>query len=288
MSDQALPDWAREMRERDRPIFIASASARSGTTALHRLLNSHPDVMLHGEDPVMFDMAHIAASRVVRFMQGRDEYTRLRRNALEQGTDEWLDVFLPPTDILMHNAFLLFYLTAKPFRDDALQFGKRRWGMKKPNISAHQVSGLSVLLRNARIVYMLRDLKGVLRSGKSFYSPHGTYDPADICRAWAERTLGWARQPRTEQHFTLNYADLDGKPERTVADLAAFLELEGLDPATLDSKVNARKSDDARRYVPPATLDEAEIDLVARTEAGLQADLAAAGATLPATGIGNA
>lgn len=287
MTDQALPDWAQEMREHDRPIFIAASSARSGTTALHRLLNSHPDVMLHGEDPVMFDMAHLTASRIVRFMQARDDYATRRRNALEQTADEWLDAFLPPTDILMHNAFLLFYLTAKPFRDDALQFGKTRWGMKKPHIGAHQVAGVSALLRNARIIYLIRDLKGVLRSAKSFYTPTDSYQPEMLCEGWAERTLSWAKQPRTEQHFTLNYDDLDQQPERIVSQLAAFLELEGLDPTVLDSKVNVRKADSADKYVAPGSLNEEERDLIHRTERALQADLTAAGATLPKTGIGD-
>ncbi|MDF1793827.1 MAG: sulfotransferase [Thalassobaculaceae bacterium] len=284
MTEQGLPDWAHEMRERDRPIFIAAAAARSGTTALHRLLNAHPDVMLHGEDPIMFDMAHICASRVIRFVQGREQYETLRRNARQQGGDEWLDVFLPQPDVLMQNAFLMFYLAARPFREDARQFGKSRWGMKKPNVGAHQVSGLSVLLRNARVIYQIRELEGVLRSGKSFYVPRGEYQPVEICRQWAARTGAWAKQIRTEQHFTLNYADLDQRPEWVVEQLSAFLELEGLTPEVLRSKVNTRKSDDPATYVAPEQLTDEELDLVRRTEAALQADLA--GTALPPSGVG--
>lgn len=287
MNGPGLPDWALEMRERDRPIFIAAASARSGTTALHRLLNSHPDVMLHGEDPFMFDMAHLCASRVVRFAQGREQYETLRRNALQQGSDEWLDVFLPPPDVLMQNAFLMFYLAAQPFREDARQLGKTRWGMKKPNVSPHQIAGLSVLLRNARVIYMIRDLESVLRSGKALYLQQGDYRPDEICRQWAARAGAWAKQVRTEQHFTLNYTDLDRRPEWVVEQLAAFLDLDPLDPAVLTSKVNTRKSgdggSDAGGYTAPKELTDEEMALVRRTETALHADLA--GVDLPPTGV---
>lgn len=282
MTGSGLPDWANEMRERDRPIFVAAATARSGTTALHRLLNNHPDVMLHGEDPIMFDMAHICAGRVVRFAQGREQYETLRRNALQQGSDEWLDVFLPQPDVLMQTAFLMFYLTARPFRDDARQFGKVRWGMKKPNVSPHHIAALSVLLRNVRVIYMIRDLKDVLKSGKSFYVARGEYRPHDICSQWAARVSAWAKQQRTEQHFTLNYADLDERPNWVVEQLATFLELEQLDPTVLRSKVNTQKPAGGG-YTAPQDLTDEEVELVRQTEAAMHADLG--GVAMPPTGI---
>jgi|GEM_PF-7014598 len=284
MAGQTLPDWALEMRERDRPIFIAGASARSGTTALHRLMNTHPDVMLHGEEPIVFDMAHICASRIMRFMQERALYDKLRQDALEQRGDMWFDAFLPPADALIQNAFLLFYQAVLPFREDAQRLGKPRWGMKRPNVGVHQVAGLSVLLPRSRTVYLVRDLAEVLRSGKAFYRPRGEYQPAEICRQWAARVVAWAQHSRTAQHFTLNYADLDDRPAWVVEQLAGFLELDGLDPAALARKVNARTTAASDVYVAPEPLNDEETALVRQTETAMRAELA--GTALPATGIG--
>ena len=117
---------ARELvADRERPIFVLGAGWRTGSTLLQRLLCTHPDVIIWGENRGL--MAHLeAAMGVIEGLQPLSEIHHQHREA--EGANAWIAVLNPAlTDFEDGIRQLLLRYYAEP----AHQSGSSRWGFKE-------------------------------------------------------------------------------------------------------------------------------------------------------------
>lgn len=212
------------------PIVVLASGLRCGSTLVQRLLNSHPDALLWGEQDGFLNR-FVPEHR--RLLAWQAEYHAQRDEYLARGYDTFSANLLPTGRELTTAA--AGYLRAL-FADPARTLGKRRWGFKEVRCGAAIAVFLRELFPPARIVHLTRDPVDCFLSLKEWEESPDPWDRAategvlaDWARINASFLPGAADGPPA--HLSLRYEDLLAGREEQVGRLAAFV---GLDPAKLD------------------------------------------------------
>ncbi len=190
----------------ERPIFIIG-SARSGTTLLRMMLDSHPRISCGEETKFLADLAPILG----------DHWRLLSRYGFER--DWWLERIRD-----FYGGFQAAYLAKR---------GKgRRWAEKTPGYTLH-LAFVDELFPDAQYVHIIRDGHDVVASFRERWGYRAGVRAANS--VWAHyvrtaRTFG-ATLPADRYH-ELRYEALVGDPEGTMRALLEFLG-EDWDPQVL-------------------------------------------------------
>jgi Sulfotransferase family len=189
----------------DPPIFIIGC-ARSGTTLLRMILDSHPRISCGEETKFLIDLEPIVG--------------RHWRVLAPYGFDRawWLDRIRQ-----MYGGFQAAYLEER---------GKARWAEKTPSYTLH-LGFVDELFPDAQYVHIIRDGRDVVASFRDRWGYRSGVRAANSI--WAHyvhtaREFG-SHLPR-ERYHELRYEALVGATEPTVRGLLAFLG-EAWDPAVL-------------------------------------------------------
>ena len=211
-------------------MFFIVGSARSGTTFLRTILNSHPDVAVPPESRFVVELwpghAEVDADELLSSLQRHPRFERWElpieavRAELGAGTTSYAAV--------MEAAYAAF----------AHARGKRRWGDKTPRY-VESIGLLAELFPQARFVHQVRDGRNVALSYADV--PFGPKTVASAARLWAGRVAAGMRDGRPlgpERYSELRYEDLVSSPESEIRRLCAFLDLP-FDPVMLDRSSHA-------------------------------------------------
>ncbi|GGS81493.1 sulfotransferase [Planobispora rosea] len=218
------------MIKSDRPIFVIGCP-RSGTTMLQLMLHSHPRI---GVPP---ETRFVVPGYYRRFVFGdlREEVNRRRLGQwivtdkdtkfkeLKLDGDRFIEdvVAGPPT---------LGSAIGIAFRSYAEQFGKARWGDKRPSYY-HYVDILLRLFPDAQFIHLIRDGRDCVASLKEM--PWYTKDVFHAVNNWAEAIDFGRRHAKNlpaDSYYELRYEDLTRDPETELRGLCGFLG-EEYDPA---------------------------------------------------------
>ncbi len=215
------------MSRDDVPILVGGC-ARSGTTLLRTMLNSHPDLAVPHETKF-----------VVTVWRNRDRFGDLTSEGNRRAVADWV-VSLPNTrfarlgiepgelaDRFADAAPTLGSLMASCFRAYAERAGKPRWGDKRPSYSRN-LDAVFRLFPDARFVHVVRDPRACAASMRRAWEGWGRI--ASAAEVWerTDRAVQAARRRLpAEQFLQIYYEDLVARPEGTLEAVCAFT---GLDP----------------------------------------------------------
>jgi hypothetical protein len=205
--------------------FIVGA-ARSGTTLLRMMMDSHPELAIPFETqllPELMDAAKEDGSSPESLAELLVSHRRWPDFGLD--ADEMRDRFaaLEPFDLAEAvRAFYRAYANAQ---------GKPRWGDKSPGYAMH-IRRIAKLLPEARFVHLIRDGRDVRLSQLKRGSDHPT--AARHAKRWKRRVeIARTQGAEVDHYMEVRYEHLVTDPEPELRRVCEFSELD-FDPAILN------------------------------------------------------
>jgi hypothetical protein len=227
------------------PFFVVG-SARSGTTLLRLILNSHPQLAVPPESRFITELlprsGHVSVETYLkdlaahrRFQSWNIDIDNVR--ALLSGQDE------VPYSLAIEMTYRAFART----------YGKSRWGDKTPRYVEH-IPQLVSLFPHAQFIHLVRDGRNVALS----YA-HMDFGPKTVAKAaqiWTRRVTRGIEDGRPlgpTRYKEIRYEDLAGDSETFVKEICEFLGVD-FDPQMFDEEERAKgASDRAEKYNPHVT-----------------------------------
>lgn len=205
----------------DSPVIIVGCN-RSGTTALYKSLNAHPNIhMLNPDSPMLHQIGYAA----YEYATGpKKEYYRNSIPANPEGIrqrlrDAALESTLGPNFNLAYNPFSIgrnnFFMKA----GRSLQ----RWGTKAfPD--QKEASGIEWLFPNTKVIYIYRNGIDVVNSMNS----HPSYQEnafEDFCREWNNAAIRYKHYLSSTRYMSVKFDDFLDDPEKTLRLLLEYISL---------------------------------------------------------------
>jgi hypothetical protein len=215
------------------PILVLASGQRCGSTLIQRLLSSHPEVLVWGENGGhLREVLH--GSRTLQEWdegvagQARDVYD-------DGGHQSWMANLLPPPETVADAArAYLHTLFAAP----AAERGRPRWGLKEVRFAREDAEAVRELHPGTKVVHVTRDPRKVLVSLAAWEEQRAWWR-----RSFTVRALG--RWKEVNESFLSAREGSDWvsswRLEDVLADTGAFTgtvaRFLDLDPAALDRSV---------------------------------------------------
>ena len=200
------------------PAPFVFGAARSGTTLLRLMLDSHPQLAIPPETHFIPHVARKEPSSPSAFLSvvtGSPRWGDWHLDEEElRGSLEALDPFTNG------EALRVFY------RAYAARFGKPRWGDKTPAYATHLLL-IEELLPEAAFVHLIRDPRDVVASVLSADVPWwGTGGAREAAERWRDR-VGTARHQgsRCRHYLEARFEELIHHPEQTLRRMCGFVGL---------------------------------------------------------------
>jgi hypothetical protein len=209
-----------------RPIFICASGWRCGSTLLQRLLCSHPEVHIWGENRgICVELQRLYQQLVD--LQPLSEHAGKEYKAL--GTNGWIAMLNPPLEEFSAG---IGALIVRYFGEPVRAMGKSRWGFKEVRHGGATVEFLHRLFPDARFLLLVRDPWDCLASARATTvqgQTHGLLpevgDAAAFLEHWARIAESFLQPWPSETALRMRYEDLLTMPERTVERLSEFLDV---------------------------------------------------------------
>ena len=242
------------------PLIVLSAAPRMGTTLVQRLLCSAGNCLIYGDSvghDAAFFMSWLSSKQfaISHLAQSSDP---MLQGVLSGNTAEFIAELLPESEGYLTS---LSRMAAGPLAHCATEargHGRPIWGWKLAGAQPWFVGLLPVMLPQARVIRVDRDLAATARSAKAA----GMIGPgADFERFLTDATANRAALAGLTGRlpvFDLRLEDLVAEPERIIAGLEAFTGCSRVDRDVVTVKLNHPRS----AWVPPIPLTSDEEALV--------------------------
>lgn len=213
-------------------------SGRAGTTLLRAMLDSHPVLAIPPENYLITELEP-------------------RREAYEGDEGLAIDAFL--ADLVAHTWFERFELTGEDVRREledgpaagfgdgiralyaayARSRGKPRYADKTPAY-IERMEAIAEIFEESRFIHLIRDGRDVACSflAQEDMRPNGPVEAALLWRDRVEAGRSTGARLGAERYLEARYEDLVADPERELARICDFIELE-YDPAMLSYRERA-------------------------------------------------
>ncbi len=256
------------------PVIVTSPTARCGTTLVQRLLTSSENAFVYGEE-----VGHQIRTVTVWLLGLLRQFERVRqsadadfRRALAGALTDWRPGLTAPTDVMLGAWIETYYQLPFALAEFSGSVGRPVWGFKVPGYDRDTLKALLLMMPDARVVYVMRNLCDALKSAKSRRFVGGEDQTRGFCAEWARNVremIDLATDPRV---LFVKYEELLASRAERLQRLEAFTRARGMDPATFDLKINTFEGAEAEghsptQYIAPAELTEAERAIV-MAEAG--------------------
>ncbi len=245
-----------------RPIFIAGASHRTGSTLVQRLLNSADDVFIWGENAgasttllashkALVDWGHLHGS-------AHSEWQRWDTNAFVANLSPQQE----QTDGAFRRLFYDLYGTAPN------GVPTKRWGFKEVRHRRVDIERLFRLFPQAKVVVINRDLDDVVRSllrWEADADNHWEHQwTLDALKLWRENTLELSAF-NDHRLVSVRYEDLVESSERVLTDLEHRLGLaaNAIDRTTLNVRIHSDGAQGRAQRTDAATPSSRNTDIEA-------------------------
>jgi hypothetical protein len=204
----------------DDPILVLSASWRSGSTFVQRLVNSSGSVLMWGEPLQECGIFRHLADMLLAYdpVSGRLDRTFLEPSSQPVSRDvlagTWTAMLSPtPHSLMEGHRSLLTTLLAQP----AQAAGFPRWGVKETTLPGEYAYYFRLLFPQAKVVFLVRDPVAAWRSyrpqiANPWYQawPSGAVaGPRRFGAMWTELADSFLRWRDPTQALLLRYEDLD-------------------------------------------------------------------------------
>ena len=218
------------------PIFILASGQRCGSTLIQRLLNSHDDIMIWGEQ-------HGALNHFFRLhkvlLEWESDYKAHRETFFEQGYDNFTPNMIPSDkEIIAAARDYVYSLFAKPTNS----IGKNVWGFKEVRYDSEVAAFLLRLFPDSKIIWLTRNILDCILSLK-----HWENDKGPWTRQWTETFVAdWKRVNESfllrsnsiSNYIMVKYEDLVSDKETEVERICDLIDIH---PCELNLDVFSRK-----------------------------------------------
>jgi|GEM_PF-760048 len=259
------------------PLLLVAPSTRCGTTLTQRLITASGEMIVYGENALIFEVIPQVYASVLQTFGGEAgaAAARLRAKVQEGDTGEWIAGVMPDPGrmTLLAARQLIEHLVI--YDEDAAALGYRRWGLKYPLRDPSALPVLSSLLPNLKVLVIHRPVLDALRSAKARGWIDGEADAAEFAARWSAN-LCWLQDWEIAGKLVVRYDDLVGDSGTWLERIAAFAGISSIDPSVLDVKVNTfagnSAGEDPSGYTAPLPLSDSEsAAALAVADAGLKA-----------------
>jgi hypothetical protein len=248
------------------PIFIMASGARCGSTLLQRLLNSHEQVLIWGEQCGFLSSFILA---IEELLDWKKRYEHHRQIYLTEGHNVFSSNLLPLEDeIVLAAQIFVQSLFAVP----ALNMEKSRWGFKEVKYDATVAMFLHNMFPNARVVHLTRHIIDCFISLKHWENEPGTWTRQSTeceLQTWQRINESFlAIADPLPWLLTMRYEDLVNEPKEELTRLCAFLGLsmEDLDLAVFRDRLHQEgpKGGEERPFISRRSLADSERGVLLR------------------------
>ncbi len=185
-----------------RPVFLFGCAWRCGSTLLQRLISSSGEVFIWGENHALIahlDKIHVNVSKWSSLIENQSVNFKKRK------LKAWianLNPNFPEGLTTASSAYLLYY-----YHFDTLSLGYKRWGFKEVRLDSSHANFLLTCFPNARIVFLIRDLKDVLASNAAndWYPSIGSAE--GVAKVWMHNVSSFLNVD-DYRILTIKYEDL--------------------------------------------------------------------------------
>jgi hypothetical protein len=210
----------------DRPIFVFAAGWRSGSTLLQRLLCSHPDIHVWGENRGICQYLQAVHAELLKL----DWLSaRAAREFEALGPNGWIAMLNPPrVGFLAGIAALMDTHFGIPVR----RMGKSRWGFKEVRHGTETVRFLHHAFPHARFVLLVRNPQDCLASARAatvcgptdaLLSEIGGATP--LLDHWTRIAASFLEPLSGEIAMHVRYEDVLAEPDAFLDRLSVFLDV---------------------------------------------------------------
>lgn len=205
------------MRKNYSPVFIVGC-ARSGTTLLRNLLNSHPEIKFPPESHFILDFYHLfgdpkTEKDVIRILDHIKKHKRFKKFEICINKGEVKDI--------RRYSELIDYIYTKFIG----KYDAKRWGDKTP-LYVLDLKLLVKLFSNAKIIHIIRDGRDVADSIiKTYFGPNNTYLAAKYWKKHVEAGNSQGQSLGTSRYKEIKYEDLLNNSEQTLRSVCSFINI---------------------------------------------------------------
>jgi len=245
------------------PLVLVAPSTRCGTTLTQRLLTSSGEMLVYGENALLFEVLPQVYRSVLQTFSG-DAAARmqaLRARVSSGDVDGWIAGLLPEPDRMNLVAARQLVEHVLLMQEDASALGFTSFGLKYPLGDPSALTVLTSLMPKIRVMVIHRHVLDTLSSAKGRGWVEGGAASEAFARSWSEN-LAWLTDWRYPHKLMVPYAAMVADPDTWLPRMAAFAEIEQIDPGVLDTRVNTfagtGAGEDPSSYTPPVPLTDAE------------------------------
>ncbi|MEA2497728.1 MAG: hypothetical protein QOH26_133 [Actinomycetota bacterium] len=228
------------------PPFFVVGSARSGTTLLRLILNSHPEVAVPPESRFITELSPRSGEVNV------DDY--LSALAGHRRFQSWhTDIESVRSLIGPHEKVPYSTAIQRTYEAFARQHNKTRWGDKTPRY-VENIPQLVTLFPDAQIIHLVRDGRNVALSyAETDFGPKTIAKAAQIWKHRVSRGIEDGRPLGPTRYAEIKYEDFVADTEGVVKDICNFLGID-FDERMFDEEERTKGlSDRAQKYNPHVT-----------------------------------
>jgi hypothetical protein len=195
--------------------------ARSGTTLLRLMLDSHPELSIPPETHFLPEVASIAACRGL----ASDDFC-----SAIVGHQRWPDFCIDPLSFRSQLGLIDPFDVPAGIRCFyalyAAKFGKHRFGDKTPAYREH-LRLIEDLLPEAHFIHVIRDGRDAALSNRTvWWRREGSPSVGEYAREWAESIVSVRRQASgVQKYLEIRYEDLVTRTRKVLFQVCDFLEL---------------------------------------------------------------
>jgi len=248
------------------PIFVTSATPRSGTTLLQRLIASSDNGICYGENTGdrLRQMCEFAHKELLAIQEHEQRHAVEWNNVFEGNYDFWMVSLDLPGDFGKHALVGAVTFYRQHFDEATRQIGKDIWATKVPSLNFSQIVKIADLISDLKCIYVYRNVYDVIRSQKTKNWITSEERLIKACTRWVQNTdVIAALKKKDFQNLpamlhVVQYEDLIENLDETIAGIEAFGGFRGIKPEVADTKVNVWIPTSETDLTPKHSYQEAE------------------------------
>jgi hypothetical protein len=256
------------------PIVVTSPTPRCGTTLVQRLLTASSNAFVYGEE-IGHQVRTLTGWLLGLLRHFEETYSTIDpdfQSALDGTLTDWRPGLTAPTEVMRRAWIETYYQLPSTLAEFSASVGRPVWGFKTPGYTRDMMRTVFSMMPNARVIYLIRDLRDVVKSAKARRFVTSEAEARQLSADWARNIREMVELAADERVLFLKYEDLLARREEHVRLLELFTGAEGIDAGQFDLKVNTFLGLEAEghsptQYIAPAELTAAELEAI-EAEAG--------------------
>ena len=254
-----------------KPILIASAVRRSGTTLVQRLLCSAPNTLIYGESCAqeLEFMLQFYQSKKLTLLPQKQWHDEMIQKVISGEVNDWIANLMPPVDDYLAALAKNYFGILGYYRAYAIQKNRPVWGLKMAEWSAQQLQQIEQFFPGVKLVFIHRKLEGCVRSAVRINLLQNEMELEQFCQKW-QQTLQMVQSnfPKEKLLF-VDYQELLDRPEEVISQLENFTGAKGIKLAVMEKKINTYSNDQRQTagregYLEPAELGDVAMEIIGK------------------------